>query len=913
MLFRTTIVVAIVSVSAGAGIAASRVLDIELSPRAATATPEIHPATGHAATTPAAPASPQNATATHAAPTDVRLPMRLVDAGGVGIVPDSVAWAAASYSHGTGAFHALIRPGTTELDAAALERIERDWRTYVDRMTRFGANGVIVGAFLELIDFDRLAGGDVVYPAGGEFRRRHAALRDAFGGLFAYARRAGMGVYLKTDMLALTEPLERVLSARAGGLDGLDTDDPRLWRVYATGLDELFDRMPDVRGVVVRVGEAGALYNVEGWPYWSEMAVREPEELRLMLETLLPVFERHGRDLVLRSWSVGVGALGGLHTDPVVYDEVLGDIDSPSLVVSTKFTQGDYFGFLPLNPTLAQGGHRRLIEFQARREFEGFGALPNFLAAEHARAIRTLARANPNIAGISLWTQEGGPLHAGPMSIYPLHGYWRWIDANVYATLRLAADPATRPAALAAEWVRANVSSDPVVVETLADVLLRSRAPVEKALYVRPFAEQRARIGGIESTPMMWIMEWDVVGDWSAVSSTIYRASRGRLEEAIADGFDAAGEAREMRRAVEALAPRLGDDPDFKATLRSLTYQESLFQALAWYRKALLTYYAQLDTGEPGVLRDWHASADRFRDAAHAHADEFAGDLDFPAYDFEPALDGLDRAERNALARGGARATLALIALVLVAGAPILRRAATDSRGAWMLGVLALVACGMAATFLFAFEARAVGRGLVMLLATFIVALKGGWSGPTLSRRDVHAAAVLGPLFAGALATLVMLAARGPDHFWFLFWSDGRFRATAIGLAVAVTLWMLASAHTAGRRAAGLAAPGALGSTMLATGMTLVALSLLLPDLPSLLASLDAPLSMLPIRFALVVAATTYAGVPAIAPWYPAIAGVMLAAAGGGLRQLERSRFRRAPEQAEEALAQNVERLTADA
>lgn len=628
MLFRTTIAVAIISVSAGAGLAASRVLDIELSPRAVADAPAPE---AHAATSPHAATTPHDG---------VRLPMRLVDAGGVGIVPDSAAWAAAGYSHGTGAFHSLIRPGTTELDAAAFKRIERDWRTYVDRMARFGANGVIVGAFLELIDFDRIAEIDVVYPAGGEFRRRHEVLRGAFGRLFEHARRAGMGVYLKTDMLALTEPLERVLRERAGGLDA---GDPRLWRVYAAGLDELFDRMPDVHGVVVRVGEAGALYKVDGWPYWSEMAVREPAELRLMLEMLLPVFERHSRDLVLRSWSVGVGALGELHTDPVVYDDVLGDIESPSLVVSTKFTQGDYFAFLPLNPTLAQGRHRRLIEFQARREFEGFGAFPNFLADEHARAIRTLMRANPNIAGTSLWTQEGGPLHAGPMSIYPLHGYWRWIDANVYATLRLAADPAAPPAALAEEWVRETVSEDPVVVETLADVLLRSRAAVEKALYVRPFAEQRARIGGIESTPMMWIMEWDVVGDWSAVSSTVYRASRERLDDAIADGFDAAREAREMRRAVEALGPRLGDDPHGVAMLRSLEYQESLFLALAWYRKALLTHYEWLDTGERAARREWRASADRFRNAAHTHATAYAGDLDFPAYDFEPALAGLDR------------------------------------------------------------------------------------------------------------------------------------------------------------------------------------------------------------------------------------------------------------------------------
>jgi hypothetical protein len=98
------------------------------------------------------------------------------------------------------------------------------------------------------------------------------------------------------------------------------------------------------------------------------MAVRSAASLRAMLRVLLPVFEARHKTLVLRSWTVGVGEIGRLHVDPRIYDRVLGDIDSPALVVSTKFTAGDFFSYLPLNPTLAGGRHRRLVELQAKSE-----------------------------------------------------------------------------------------------------------------------------------------------------------------------------------------------------------------------------------------------------------------------------------------------------------------------------------------------------------------------------------------------------------------------------------------------------------------------------------------------------------------------------------------------------------------
>ena len=206
---------------------------------------------------------------------------------------------------------------------------------------------------------------------------------------------------------------------------------------------------------------------------------------------------------------------------------------------------------------------------------------------------------------------------------------------------------------------------------------------------------------------------------------------------------------------------------------------------------------------------------------------------------------------------------------------------------AWLLGILTIAVCGLTASFVFAFSAVALAIGVMLLLVTFAAALEGGWSGPTLFRRGGHSAAVLGPLLIGALAMLGTIAVRGSDYFWFRFWSDVPFRMTASALATCVLLWTLASAHVSGRSTRGLSRAGALGSTFIAAGIAHIALSALLPDLPSVLTSLDAPLAILPVRLALVVAVTSYANVPAAVLWYPAFAGVVFVGVGGVLRRLD--------------------------
>jgi hypothetical protein len=55
-------------------------------------------------------------------------------------------------------------------------------------------------------------------------------------------------------MVALTPQLKQYMHSRLGGMN---VESPEFWQIYAKGLDELFEKMPGVDGLMIRIGEEG--------------------------------------------------------------------------------------------------------------------------------------------------------------------------------------------------------------------------------------------------------------------------------------------------------------------------------------------------------------------------------------------------------------------------------------------------------------------------------------------------------------------------------------------------------------------------------------------------------------------------------------------------------------------------------
>ncbi len=838
------------------------------------------------------------------------LPLRLVDTGSVGIHADPDSWREHDYSHASLAFRDL------ETDDG-FQRTEAEWRDYVDTMVAYGNNGVVVGTFLDLVDFDRVGAGDEIYAADSEIRRRHHVRRESFGRLFDYARTAGMRVYVKTDMLAMTPELADYL----GGIDGgFKASNPKVWDVFRLGLEELFDRM-ELDGLLIRIGEAGSLYRDPLSHDSSAMFVRDAAGLQSMLQGILPAFDGTEMDLILRSWSVGVGELGELHTDPEVYERALGSIRSPNLIVSTKYVAGDYFSFFETNPTLFQGPHRRLVEFQSRREYEGFGAIPNFLGSVHQRALLEITDRNPNVVGIYNWTQAGGPQRAGPMSLYLRHGFWTWIDANVYATSRLGLQPNVSMDEVIVDWLELRFGDEPETHPALERILSESRQVIEDGLYLRPFAEQSRWIAGIELPPLMWIQEWDMLNGWAAISSIVYEACKPHLRETIADGYAAERRVEEwlhelesartsVSRAHSSVEPDQGrQQPATDDVLASLRYHVDLLGLWAAHRESFLLYYDWMENGSPESRRSWNVARERFAGTAAEHRASYGDNLDFPAYELAPASRAMTAAGRGDDAMWLARFVLLSIVLALALGtAPLQRRTGWYAgkkmmRYLWIgamrpwrsrglrrdpsppyFGLTSTVLCVCALTLvsLTSVSSWTLSLGVAIVVLVFIVGLKTGLTGPRIDAKDRFLPMAAVPLLIVCLPVLGALAWRGPLGFWHGFWTSETFRLLWVGALSLAGVWALYALWVVMPHGRKVPVRVLSAGLCLAFGSVLTLLWFV-PDISYLLRLLDQPLLVVPMSASILTGITEYGGVGNEVLYYARGLGLALAAVGAYL------------------------------
>ncbi|HET7900013.1 MAG TPA: hypothetical protein VFL59_02425 [Candidatus Nanopelagicales bacterium] len=840
-----------------------------------------------------------------------RLGLRMLDSGAIGVQPDAEAWRKGDdYSHNNHAFANAILADAPYVDQAALATDAADFRAFVDHGVAQGYNALAINGFLEYLTFSGVGDGNQVYPPGDPHRERALAMRRSFGPMLEYAHTMGMELVLKTDMLALTTPLEQYLQRTSGSVDA---EDPRLWQVYEAGLDELFTTMPYVDALMVRIGEAGSVYDVPGWDYYSRLAVTTVPAVRRMLTSFTKVAEQHRKDIVFRTWSVGVGDVGDMHTSQKSYAAVLKGIDSPRLVVSTKYTLGDFYSHLPLNDTLDTGDHRRLVEFQGRREFEDFGALPNDLSVLHREALQRFLAANPKVEGVWLWTQDGGPWRAGPMTLYLKTGFWQLYDLSAYAMGRLAWDPSTDPAQLTADWARRTFSDHPATVAAISGAMALSREAIGKGLYIGPYADQKVKALGLEPPPMMWIFEWDIVSGDSATLGTIYDTSKDQLARALSEADDAVALATRMRTTVEATDPATYRDASLRQHLvDTLAYEQNLFETLRAYRTMALRHEQWLDTGSDEAKDAWSAAAQQYVAARDSHLARYAGDVDLPAYQFAAADLGMQRAQRDSTMGLLAACLLALLVVALLLGTTrgqrLLREGTLPGVAAlralwigatrpwrittapapagrldrvlvWLLPALAIVVSRLGYTWFAAPAHLLVTLGAWLLFVLVLrVALRG--RDPWLLWAAVGGAAIL-----RTAILLVALVSHGPGGYWFAFWTRPGARTLYVTIAFAAFVWVLVVAWMAMRDAYGASRRGAWGRLLVACGVPLLLLGGLVAaiGLETALTAWNDQMALLPWGLSRILGITVYLGIPTELPVYVAALGGLLAMLGTAL------------------------------
>ena len=834
--------------------------------------------------------------------------LRLADLGGVGILPDTANWGN-NYQHNEHRFEDLFLSEEPYIDSLAYQRVEREFRQYVDHMSEFEMNGIVMEGFLEFVTFQKLE--EPVY-SNQKIIDRLTANRNTFIKLMKYANSKGMKVYLRTDMPSFSSHLEKYINDRFGGFDG---ENPELWKIYQAAAEEVYENMP-VEGIMIRIGEAGTVYNMPGWDFYSQLYVKDAKSVKVMLEAFLETAEKYNKTIIFRSWSVGVGEIGDMHTNNETYQSVVEQVQSDNLVISTKYCQGDFYSYLPVNQTLLQGSHRRIIEYQSRREFEGLGSLPNYMAPLHQLSLQKIAESNPNLEGAWLWTQGGGPLRAGPLSIYPFHGFNVYTDANVYATGKLIQNPYANLDSITVDWVKHYFGEDSLLVENVKEILMMSHEVNRMGLYIEDFARWDMRALGLEPPPMMWIFEWDMLTTSGSVLSNIYYTCKEDIDGAIAEGFEAVKQTNIMLEKAKAVHEKVSlNQEDYDKFIESLEYQSQLFSVLARYRQFFLNYYAWLDAGDPARLEQWEKAQGMLIADILAHEEQYNGHLDFPSYNFDESKTGIRMISNSGLAIWMARVLIIIFLLVLLLGSPFVQerfgrnkfsasaavlysslfgiRWLKSQRGQGhpviILLQLMLIVGGILA--LSSFHAIWLSLGIVIFSILFLFSI--GSVQYFSSTTCPHPSDLMGALMPGVglvMLPLTIVSLRGPGQFYYLLWTSEMFRTVFITLLVVLLLWNYYAFYQKLRGAFGLSRLGTTAQILLTQGIQFIvggSLVILL-GFEYVLTIFNDEIQLLPGGLSRILGITTHLDIPLDVPWWVLSTGIVLLCLGGSFKFFER-------------------------
>ncbi|HMP72400.1 MAG TPA: hypothetical protein PKE55_03970 [Kiritimatiellia bacterium] len=386
--------------------------------------------------------------------------------------PGRINWSKIPFTH-------LERDG--RLDRERFARIREDFRTLCANARDFGFNALSLDDLAHLVDHP-------AYPP--DLSVRIHDYQEEYTRLFEIAEEYGLLVFLTTDLMFFNPTLVR----------DLGTDSSRILSFLTHALETLFTRFPSICGIITRIGETDGL-DVEG-DFRSQLVIRTARTARRYLNHLLPVFEKHNRTWIFRTWSVGAYPIGDLIWNRDTLQEIFSGIESPRLILSIKYGESDFFRYLPINKQFFRGNQPKLIELQARREYEGAGEFPSFIGPDY-QAYRDAIRDLPTFAGAMVWCQTGGWLKFRRLTFLEPEGLWN--EINTWVCIRIFRDGLSSDEAVE-QWRRRYARH--LNHDKLLRFLTLSSDVVRRLLYVESFARQKVYFRRLRLPPQLSVF-WD--------------------------------------------------------------------------------------------------------------------------------------------------------------------------------------------------------------------------------------------------------------------------------------------------------------------------------------------------------------------------------------------------------------------
>jgi len=424
------------------------------------------------------------------------------------------------------------------------------------------------------------------------------------------AKDAGLGVWLTYDTPSLARELVgSAMTCINHRPPMLCPASDELLDMAGECLDAMVGRFDPIDGIVLRLGDNDAaklpylVGNDVYAPHCSRCASmgRADRMVRFIEYFYELIVEKLKRRMIVRTWNVKPG---GMHDTPELCERIVERIPNDDrLLLSFKFTHTDFWRYQHWNPSSLLCGDRPIIyELQCQREFEGKGAVPNYQPPLWCRGMPELekpvglsqASEKVNLTGLWAWVRGGG--WRGP---YVTSDREAWIDANVVAVPKIAADPKIDPDELARQWIAERLGvTDEAEANVLLQTLQHSPQNVLETFYIKPYALGRAD----PWHPSANLIQDDQI-DADAAWTIIQRLPERELDELVNEKRSAEQRLTEDHRALARIADRL-KEPLNEVLPASLEYMLTLSQTLGALLAGLVAYRRYLRKPEPSTAQN---------------------------------------------------------------------------------------------------------------------------------------------------------------------------------------------------------------------------------------------------------------------------------------------------------------------
>ncbi|MGY1519765.1 alpha-glucuronidase family glycosyl hydrolase [Luteimonas sp. A482] len=325
----------------------------------------------------------------------------------------------------------------------------------------------------------------------------------------------GIRVYLSARFSA---PME------LGGLKTADPKDPAVQRWWRAKADEIYAKIPDFGGFLVKA-------NSEGQPGPQDFGRTHADGANMLADAVAP----HGGVVMWRAFVYSDEEPDDRHKqaytefvphDGEFRDNVLVQVKNGAIDFQPREPFHPLFGAMPKTPLM--------MEFQITKEYLGFATHLVYLGPMYEEVLRadTHARGEGStVAKVVDGSLEGHAL-SGIAGVANIGSDRNWSgshfdQANWYVYGRMAWNPDAAARGIAQDWVRMTFSADSAVVEPVVEMMMASHQAVVD--YMTPLGLHHLMGRGHHYGPAPWV-EGGPRADWTSVY--FHRATKDGI------GFD---------------------------------------------------------------------------------------------------------------------------------------------------------------------------------------------------------------------------------------------------------------------------------------------------------------------------------------------------------------------------------------